>query len=181
MRTNKEKFDLIISLGAACSCTQTLRAFNLQDYSYPFNWMYGTDFYGRCKILADNFYRFIKKEDLIFKEKAESMNRDIYYNEYNKLTFNHDFISGVEFNKMHKEVEEKYKRRINRLLKKIKKSKKILMVYIETPDKKSSEADNSIIKGYNLIKEKFNKKQMKLLYFFNDEIRGGALQPEFGY
>lgn len=46
------------------------------------------------------------------------------------------------------------------------------MVYIETPDKKSSEADNSIIKGYNLIKERFNKKQIKLLYFFNDEIRG---------
>lgn len=33
-----KKFDLVISLGEDCACTSYLRRYNLQDYSYSFDW-----------------------------------------------------------------------------------------------------------------------------------------------
>lgn len=34
-----QKFDLIFSIGEDCACSSYLRRYNLQDYSYPFDWL----------------------------------------------------------------------------------------------------------------------------------------------
>ena len=56
-----KKYDLIFSIGEACSCTSALRLAKLQFKSYPLDWLFGSDFIGRCKILASQFEHFIGK------------------------------------------------------------------------------------------------------------------------
>ena len=86
-----QKFDLIFSLGEACSCTEVLRRNYLQIYSYPFDWLFGSNFIKRCDILASKFKNFIEKEDLKYSHEEQNINCIAYYNQSNDITFNHDF------------------------------------------------------------------------------------------
>lgn len=47
----KRKYDLIFSLGEACFMASALRKNKLRFFACPFDWMYGSNFKGRCKIL----------------------------------------------------------------------------------------------------------------------------------
>lgn len=165
MRKDKEVYDLIFSLGEACSCTQSLRKSKLQVFSYPLDWLFGTDFIGRCKLLASHFERFLEKEDLEYTYSVRSISCDAYYNKYNDLTFNHDFKMGVKLDDSFPEVKEKYTRRINRLLTKINKSKKVLIVYIEVPIKEHVVIpDETLLMGVDIIQNKFKNSNINLLY-----------------
>ena len=35
-----KKYNFVFSLGAACTCTDMIRRMKLQDYSYPFDWVW---------------------------------------------------------------------------------------------------------------------------------------------
>ena len=128
MSSNKKKYDLVFSLGAACSCAQTLIGANLRQFSSPFDWLFGSDFSGRCEILSSNFQRFLEEKDLTYSYSERSVSCDAYYNNYNSLTFNHDFETKKELKETYPAVKEKYDRRINRLLQKIQKANSILIV-----------------------------------------------------
>lgn len=41
----EKKYDLIFSIGEACSCAEVLRESRLRFYSYPFDWLYGSTFF----------------------------------------------------------------------------------------------------------------------------------------
>ena len=168
MRGNKEKYDLIFSLGAACSCTQALRSSNLQYASYPLDWLFGSDFNGRIDIIASNFYEFIEQQDLTYSYSERSMSCDAYYNNKNQITFNHDFPKGIPLEESYPMVAEKYQRRINRLLDNIKNATSVLIVYIETPNNENHTSDKNIICGWEKFKEKYLNKKIDLLYFIND-------------
>lgn len=164
-----KKFDLIFSLGEACSCTQSLRDSKLQLYSYPFDWLYGSDFLGRIDILLNEFKRFIDKGDLVYSHNERSINCNAYTSSFNGITFNHDFLASVDFDEMYELVNAKYNRRIKRLLSQITRAKKILLVYIETPNNPNKLQNNSIlIESLQRIKAKYPNKQLSLLYFSND-------------
>jgi len=162
----KYKYDLIFSLGALCFCSQALRKHFLQTFSYPFDWMGGSTFLNRCQIVKNNFERFIEKEDLEYSYEEKSINCFAYRNKFNGLIFNHDFLKDVAFDKMHKLVQEKYNRRIKRLFDKANKANSILIVYIEAPMWSDDSANEQIIEGYNILKEKFGDK-LNLLYIKN--------------
>lgn len=165
------KYDLIFSMGEACSCSELIRLNNYQDFSYPFDWVAGLTFLERAKILADDFKNFINKEDLIkLDEKNNFNNCFIYKNKVNNIFFNHDFYVDIPFDEMYITVKEKYKRRIKRLLEKIEKSKNILMVYIETPLKVHEKIENKdILEGFSIIKSKYPDKNINLLYCTNSK------------
>ena len=163
-----KKFDLIFSLGEACSCTQALREYNLQIYSYPFDWLSGSDFLLRCNILANGFKDFIKKEDLQYCCENRNIKCVAYKNKKNNLTFNHDFLKEMPFDNAYNYVKEKYKRRIKRLLNKINKSKAVLVVYMEIPTRNHQKTTNEeIIKGYSILQEAY-KNKINLLYIKNE-------------
>lgn len=165
-----KKYDLIFSLGEACSCTQALRSCKLQCFSYPFDWLFGSNYIGRCKILSSKFERFIDKNSLKQSYEEKNINCIAYHNTYNNLTFNHDFDKNLQFNEAYLIVKERYKRRISRLLNLIKKSKKILIVYIETPTANHSTiSEDEIIEGYKIIKNTFPFSNMDLLYVKNNK------------
>lgn len=164
-----QKYDLIFSIGEACSCTSALRGAKLQFASYPFDWLWGADFICRCKIMASRFSRFIDKKDLedTYQTNLDKDNLcEIYHNKYNDLTFNHDFAAGRPLDETYPAVSEKYARRISRLLESIDKSQRILLVCIETPVKNHDIVDNKdLIRGRNMIAKAFPNTIVDLLYF----------------
>ena len=168
MSSNKE-YDLIFSIGEACSCTSVLRALNLQQASYPFDWLFGSDFLGRCNILINDFDRFIEKNDLEYSYEERSISCVAYHNVFNDITFNHDFLKSVEFNAMYEDVKQKYERRIKRLLSKISEAQKFLIVYVEVPSSSHIRVENDeILKGYEILRQKFGNK-VDLLYIKNEK------------
>ena len=167
----KQLYDIIFSLGEACSCTQALINNNLRYSSYPFDWLWGGTFLDRVNILVSNFNRFIEKNDLVSCEYNNGDQKnlcDVYKNEYTGLVLNHDFPAGVPLEESYPMVAEKYQRRINRLLDNIKNADSVLIVYIETPNNKNHTSDKDIICGWEKIKEKYFNKKIDLLYFMND-------------
>ncbi len=168
----KQKYDLIFSVGEACSCTSALRGADLQLKSYPLDWLFGSDFIGRCKIVASRFNRFIEKNDLEYTYSERSISCDAYHNKYNDLTFNHDFATGRPLDETYPAVSEKYARRISRLLESIDKSQRVLVVYIETPVKDHDIVDNKdLIRGHQIIADAFPDTVVDLLYFSNSNSK----------
>ena len=173
MHLNKQKYDLIFGIGEACSCTQSLRKYDLQFASFPFDWLFGTNFIGRCQILAQRFNRFIEKKDLQDTQRRNSDKNnpcEVYYNTYNDITFNHDFFITQKFDVLYPIVKEKYDRRIARLLSKIETSKQILIVFLETPTTNHPIIDDKTIKkGYDIIAKAFPKTMIDMLYIQNSK------------
>ncbi len=164
----KTKYDLIFSIGEACSCTQSIRKCRMQYSSYPFYWIVGCDIVNRCKMLTNNLEKFIDKEDLVFSHKVESTQCNAYKNKYNGILFNHDFKIDETLDQGYEGVKSKYERRLNRLYSNIEESKKILVVYLQIPDSKEIVKDEDLIEAHNILKSKFGDK-ITLLYIHNTD------------
>ncbi len=164
-------FDLVVSLGAACSCTDTLRMSGLQRFSYPFDWLFGSDFEGRVNLVCNDFNHFIEKDDLIVEGTRQSpMPCTIYRNTKNGLVFNHDFPLNSSLDDAYVSVSEQYRRRIFRLLSQIEQSERVLFVYIETPNCNDKLENNDIIlKAQKKLSEKFQGTEIYILYISNKE------------
>lgn len=163
-RGETRSYDFIFGTGAACSCTALLRTAQLQFASYPFDWLYGGTFVDRCRILANRFDRFIELQDLSYSYMERSISCTAYHNDFNGITFNHDFLKDVPIEKSYPAVREKYNRRIHRLLSGIESSSSVLIVYLETPDNETHAADAHLIEGYDLLKEAFPGIDIDILY-----------------
>lgn len=161
----KRSYDIIFSIGEACLCTQVLRRLKLQNASYPFDWLFGGGYMGRCGILADKLAHFIDREDLEYVASNRSASCDAYKNKRNRLIFNHDFAIGMTLDETYVGVREKYDRRIARLLHKLEKAKQILLVYIEVPLTNAIHSSREEIQtGYEQICHAFPGKMIDLLY-----------------
>ena len=161
----KKKFDLVFSLGEACSCAEILKKSQLRFYSYPFDWLFGSTFLDRVKMLASDMENFIKKEDLEFSYEERSISCNAYHNKLNDITFNHDFRKELSFDEAYIQVKQKYDRRISRLLKQIEKSESVLVVYIQTPNNKKELSEEVLLEGVSILKERFGDK-INLLYLY---------------
>lgn len=163
----KKKYDLIFGIGEACSCSTCLRRANLQIRSYPFDWLFGSTFLDRVKILANNFENLINLEDIecTGNNGIPTHLCDIYSNKSNGFVFNHDFLSGSNPAEVIGEIAEKYKRRGDRLIKSAENSKKILAVWIDSPGalwKMKNDAD--FTEGQKILQERFPDAQVDLLF-----------------
>ncbi len=161
------KFDFIFSLGERCSCTSYLRKFNLQDFSYPFDWIMGSNFEGRIKLLLNNFEGFCDKDDLVQVALEEGRGDEkcyFYHNKSNNLDFVHDFKINVPFEEAYIQVKEKYKRRIERLYSKIKQSNKVLMVWLSSSEITDIECAQT---AYEQLQQKFPEQEIYLLLIGN--------------
>ncbi len=162
-------YDLIISIGEACSCTETLRACGLQRFSYPFDWLFGNNFEGRINLLLNDMKNFINLNDLE-KEgtRLQPMPCTIYKNIKNNIVFNHDFPLNAGLEESYPSVAAQYKRRINRMYSEITQSEKVLFVYIETPNCKEKLNNNKILLSLQeKLQTKFKNTQIDILYISN--------------
>ena len=166
----KTKYDLIFSIGAACSCTQVLRKCRVQYFSYPFDWIVGCNLIDRCKMLTNNLEKFIDKEDLEFSHKVESTQCNAYKNKFNDILFNHDFKINETLDEGYERVRSKYQRRLERLYSQIEKSNKILVVYLQLPNKNEMLDDDTLIEAYNILQNKIGGGyKVNFLYLYNTE------------
>lgn len=173
MKKQKKVYDIVFSIGEACSCSSSLRASGLQLLSYPLDWVFGRDFVGRCEILASGFSDYINKNDLEYVFSERSIKCKAYHNKLNDITFNHDFLEDTPFDEMYDVVFEKYQRRIKRLLDKLSNSKRILIVYIETPVKNHGIVDDeTIVKGVNIVLNKFKSESNVIDFLYMQNTNG---------
>lgn len=158
------KFDLIVSIGEDCACTSYLRRFNLQEYSYPFDWLTKASFQTRIDLLINDFANFLNKENIHFMEKPTGVNVDNNHDYYKDVLldfyFYHDFRTDNIFDDEFIKVKDKYERRIKRLYQSISDSKNILFVWWSR-DKQQDES--LIIDSYQKLKDKFRNKNIYLL------------------
>ena len=178
-----KSYDLFFSVGAACSCTQMLRDAKLQIYSYPFDWMFGASLPERCRIVTNGFKDFLNQEDLVYTHTnngAVVNPCDIYYNKRTKIVFNHDFPQNRPLSETYPAVSEKYRRRIQRLLNKIKTSRNCLAVYLETPNNENKHSDNDIIQAYEILKQSGINANLDFLYVaYSASLPWGTFKIDF--
>ena len=93
--------------------------------------------------------------------------KHIYRNNLTGICFNHDFPQNLPLEESFIQVKQKYDRRINRLLEHIEKSKKVLVVYIQTPNNQNKLSKEDLLKGYSILNKKFEDK-FNLLYLYCD-------------
>ena len=167
----KNKFDLIVSLGEDCACTSYLRRFNLQDYTFPFDWLTRASFTTRIDLICNNFENFLRKENIYKLGFPYNTRINCEHADYEdkKLEFNfyHDFNKNLEFTDAFNDVKNKYNRRIARFYNLAENSNKILFVWWDRSNKIESD---TIIESYKRLSNKFPKKDVYLLLIFYSEI-----------
>lgn len=136
----KTEYDLVFGVGNACSCSQAIRAARLQFASFPFDWnvcLLEDDLPVRAELLCNGFAHWLDENDLRFvSQNAERAEMDVYENRRTRFLFLHDFDRGVPLATSFACVQEKYRRRIQRLLTMIRASRRVLIVRLDRPDQK---------------------------------------------
>ena len=128
-------YDFIFSLGAACSCSQTLRLANLQFASFPFDWLYGGTITTRVDGLLNGLEGWFDASKLVRHSIGWKMDHEPYRNTQTGIVYKHDFDWNTPLEEMLLPVRLKYERRIRRLHERIAGSKRVLAVWINTPTK----------------------------------------------
>jgi hypothetical protein len=171
MAKNRIKYDCIFSLGEVCFCANYLRAMRLRKFSAPFDWVAGATFTERMNFLLNDFEDFFNKEDLVYHGKREYPEPcDIYYNQRTHIVFNHDFPLLKSFDEQFPKVKERYNHRINSLYKRINKSKKVLIVYMEQAETKSGiSSDEELCALMEELNHKFPTTHIDLMYIRHNE------------
>ena len=138
----KKTYDLVLPLGEACSCTETLRAAGLQYLSFPFDWIsYANpdgdrakhDILYRARDIANRFCGWFRPEDFTLVSTTQGNGKDVYINQALDLVFNHDFPTGMEFHRAFELVNARYRKRGARLLQILDAAHRVLIVRMERP------------------------------------------------
>ncbi|WP_144510783.1 DUF1796 family putative cysteine peptidase [Bacillus sp. FJAT-22090] len=128
----KGKYDAIFSLGDLCLASIQLKKHNLRPYSGVLDWMASLELSKVNLLLENRFVGFMNYENLRIIGYADDCIcvSDDGYN----MVSNHDFSkekNTLQYLGSYDEVMEKYERRIQRFLKKMKTARRILFVRTE--------------------------------------------------
>lgn len=126
-------YDFIFPLGAACSCSQSLRLAGLQFASFPCDWLYGGTPVARAQGLADGFAGWFDRTALVKHDVPWNLEHEPWRNTANGIVFKHDFDWNAPLESLLPGVREKYARRRTRLDKLISAAKAVLIVWLNPP------------------------------------------------
>ena len=168
MKKARDRYDLVFGIGQACSCSWALRGAGLQFASYPFDWVANVDLEGRSRIVADEFRDWIVPDRMEMDAGMSSYNCDIYHNRVTGMGFNHDFPKGVPFKESLPSVLEKYHRRIERLFADIRRSKRVLIVWVGVPGCGALPVDH-ISFCLKTFRDKFPGVEFRMLVIENEQ------------
>lgn len=171
-----KKYDCIFSLGEACFISSALKNNNLRMFSGPFDWMYGASFKTRCDMLENKFKNYFNKDDFEFLYYRENNEMAAYRNKKSGMVYNHDFRSDLPFDYMFDSIKEKYKRRIDRLLSTLERSKSALIVYGDLSDTINGATDEEMRQCLDKINRVFAPTKIDLLYVrYNPRMKDGSV------
>ena len=156
-------YDLAFSLGAACSCSQTLRAAGLQYASFPFDWLGHAPFINRIDALAADFAHWMDPPDIFFVRDKPGYFNHICGNSRWGFEYHHDFPVGLPWESSLSDVQAKYRKRCGRMLSMLRQSKRVLAVYVDLPDHPVI-ADSELLKAHGILASHFPNADIDLLY-----------------
>ena len=168
----KNKFDFVVSIGQGCASTSYLRRCNLQNFSFPFDWIAGAPFDVLTDYIINGFQNFLNIEDLepyILKEGHKNDGPcDLYRNKRNNYHHFHDFTKNMPLEESFKIVKAKYDRRIKRFYECIDSSKKILFVWFShfVPLQ-----DENFTESCKRLREHFQDKEIYMLVIENSSVK----------
>ena len=128
----KCRYDYIIAIGQNCFAPRVLLVNKLRQFSGPLDWLEFFNYSSAIDTLKEKFRNFFDKENLVYFGINTDSYTDVYKNK-RKIKFIHDFpvnSKGVEFDELYTKSKEKYERRINRFIEKVRNSK-VLLLYVE--------------------------------------------------
>lgn len=161
------RYDLAFSLGNACSCSLALRKAGLQYASFPFDWMIRGPFALRVETLLAGFQAWPGRLcDLELMPGKSNTDHLMCHDRKTDLLFPHDFPLGKTIAESYDGVVAKYRRRIDRLLRLLSTSRRVLAVYVELPgfpETPAVELNNGIAQ----LRRGHPGVQIDLLYFFH--------------
>lgn len=126
-------YDIVFSLGAACSCSQALRLAGLQFATSPLDWLYGGTPTARVEGLLSGFDGWFDADRLVKRELPWRFDHEAYRNVANGIVFKHDFDWNRPLADMVGPVREKYLRRLRRLEGRLAQARSALAVWLTTP------------------------------------------------
>lgn len=133
------RYDFAFSLGAACLCTETLRAAGLQFASFPLDWTRGGGgIRERADLLVGGFRGWFEEKDFELIENPDAFGHDPYRNVATGMIFPHEFAKGVPLSESFPAVRAKIDRRVSRLDERLSSSRNVLAVWITDPQSADS-------------------------------------------
>jgi hypothetical protein len=169
------EYDYIIPIGSNCRIGMSLRDLEKKNITYPIDWTLNT-IKSVNKLFGNRFKNFFNNTHCVEKSIMLSHGMHYYvYNEFYKLNITHETkITN----------DDKYIRRINRLMEILDSNKRVLFIrnimdniihdelhkfhLLEEVDK--GDDDISLIKEFNnIIKNKYNVNHDILLLYYNDD------------
>lgn len=165
----KKKYDFAFSLGSVCGASQCLRGCKLQFTSGPFDWVGSCTVDERAQIIASDFADWLVLDDLYLVDirRTAHVNR-LLRSRKTGITFGHDFTTEREPAEEFAAIAAKYRRRIDRFMETMRKSKRILALYCETPIHPSP-TNEQIIKAQAILERKFPEAEIDLVCFRQDD------------
>lgn len=160
------QYDLVFSIGGACSCTQVLRKAGLQYQSFPFDWLRGASILARAEMIANDMRDFLVQADLQYVGKNQNGLKDIYRSVKTGIVYNHDFPVCVALKDSFPVVEEKYRRRYARLLTRMEAARRALVVYLTSPEDPCP-SDGEVTAAQGVLAKRFPAAEIDILVLEN--------------
>ena len=165
----KKEYDFAFSLGFSCACSESLRAEGLQFASCPFDWVGVTSVLQTTRIIANDFKDWLEREDLDLWDVriTGGFATRVYRNRKTGIGFVHEFSNDAGIDAAYPAVKAKFDRRIPRFMEQIRKSRRVLAVYLEV-SKSPRAPDADLVEAHRLLSEKFPGTSFDLLYLYED-------------
>ena len=122
----RQKFDFIVSLGDRCHISFQLRVNNLQNRSYPFDWLCKANVNNLIDLVNNNFQNFLDRRDLV--PVGHDKYNLIVDNNRTGYKFMHDFRYDT-IDEDYNIMAAKYDRRFDRFNKSVNHAHSVLFVY----------------------------------------------------
>ena len=160
-------YDSIVSLGASCGVTMSLRELGLQNVSSPFDWIGAPGLPGVVETVESDFAGWFDRDALVLWDVTHE--KGVIHRHYKNVKtgfgFPHEFSNAEPFERHYEAVREKYERRIARFLSGMDEEKHVLFVYLERPFAPRLQ-DAELVSLRERLTAKFPKITADLLYFY---------------
>lgn len=168
-------YDSIVSLGASCGTTMTLRDLGLQSVSSPFDWTAAAGLADVVAMIEGDFGNWFERDDLVLWNVSHEKGviHRLYKNLKTGFGFPHEFSNAEPFERHYEAVREKYERRIARFLSGLGEQKRVLFVYLELSYAPRL-PDAELVSLRDRLAAKFPRIAADLLYFY---VQPGSSDP----
>lgn len=160
-------FDCYISLGPACPMASSMSKYGLRSFSGVFDWLITSDFKWVLHYIETDFKDFLLQENLERYDESPIHFRD----KLSDVKFIHD---TENFNDEYNKLKEKYNRRINRFLEKMKST----VCYLRSVrNNKELEYIQSNVGYIQCVIQKYNSNS-EILFLFDNNL---SVPDDFGF